>query len=50
MENILKTVSIVAFATVLLMGCTNKNSKSTTEVIPKAQTNEIKKENNPKKG
>lgn len=50
MDNILKTLSIVAFATVLLIGCSDQKSKSTTEEIPKVQTTEIKKINNPKKG
>lgn len=50
MENILKTVSIVAFATVLLISCTDQKSNNATEVISKTQTTEIKKINNPKKG
>ena len=50
MENILKTVSIVAFATVLLISCTDQKSNNATEVISKTQTTKIKKINNPKKG
>lgn len=51
MKSILKIISIVALATVLLTSCEDKNSKKVTEVTTsQAQTTEIKKSNNPKKG
>lgn len=51
MKSILKIISIVALATVLLTSCEDKNSKKITEVTTsQAQAKEIKKSNNPKKG